>query len=113
MNKEFDDEPVYGDNNKFIKTKVKSYGDDVNTNVRGKKIPKENTSYKCFSVIMLDSAVRVNKKYYPQTPLEECKNEIKNNKMENLINDDFHPSSSDESDHESDNESDSDKLVEN
>ena len=53
---------------------------------------------------MLDSVITVNKKYYPQTLLEECKYEIKNYKMENLINDDLDPSSSDESDHESDND---------
>ena len=51
-------------------------------------MPKENVSYKCLSLIMLDSVIRINKKYYPQTLLEECKHEIKNNKMENLINDD-------------------------
>ena len=56
---------------------------------------------------MLDSVIRVDKKYYPQTLLEECKYEIKNNKMENLINVDFDPSSSDESDNESDSEPDS------
>ena len=55
----------------------------------------ENASYKCLSVIMIDSVIRVNKKYYPQTLLEKCKYEIKNNKMENLINDDLDPSSSD------------------
>ena len=32
MNIEFDSEPVYGDNDKYIKTKIKSYGDKVNTN---------------------------------------------------------------------------------
>ena len=53
---------------------------------------------------MLDSVIRANKKYYPQTLLEECKYEIKKNKMENLINDDLDLSSSDESDGESDNE---------
>ena len=35
---------------------------------------------------MLDSVIRANKKYYPQTFLEECRNEIKKNKMTNLIN---------------------------
>ena len=53
---------------------------------------------------MLDSVIRANKKYYPQTLLEECKCEIKKNKMENFTNDDLDPSSSDESDSESDNE---------
>ena len=48
-------------------------------------MPKENTPYKCLSLIMLDSVIRANKKYYPQTLSQECKYEIKNNKMENLI----------------------------
>ena len=56
---------------------------------------KENTSYKCLSLIMLVLVIRVNKKYYLQTLLEECKYEIKKNKMENLINDDLDLSSSD------------------
>ena len=71
MNIEFDSKPVYGDNDKYIKTKIKLYGDKVNTNFQGKKLPKENASYKCLSLIILDSVIRVNKKYYPQTLLEE------------------------------------------
>ena len=49
----FDSEPAYGDNDKYI-----------NTNFHGKKIPKENTSYKSLSPTMLDSGIRANKKYY-------------------------------------------------
>ena len=37
MNKECDSEPVYGHNDKYIKTKINSYGDNVNTNFHGKK----------------------------------------------------------------------------
>ena len=57
-------------------------------------------------MIILDSVIGANKKYYPQTLLEECKYEIKKNKMENLINDDLDLSSSDKSDDGSDNETD-------
>ena len=55
---------------------------------------------------MLDSVIKINKKYHPQALLEECMYEIKKNKMENLINDDLDPSSADESDGETDNGSD-------
>ena len=34
---------------------------------------------------MLESVIRSNKKHYLQTLLEECKYEVKNTKMENLI----------------------------
>ena len=106
MNIEFDSELVYGDNDKYIKTKTNLFKDKINTNFQGKKIPKENALYKCLSLIMLDSVTRANKKYYPQTFLEECKYVIKKNKMENIINDDLDLSSSDESSNEFDNETD-------
>ena len=102
MSIEYDSESVYGNNDKYIKTKIKLYGDKINTNFQGKKIPNENASYKCLSLVMLDSVIRANKKYYPQIILEECKNEIKKNKMENLIND-LDLSASDGSDNEFDN----------
>ena len=99
VNINFDRKPVYGDVDKYLKTKIKMYKDRVNTKFQGKEVPKENASYKSLSLIVLDSIIRANKKYYSQTLLEECKYEIKNNKMENLINDDL-----DEYDSESDNE---------
>ena len=40
MNIGFDSETVYGDNDKHIKSKINSYGDKVNTNLQGKKPPK-------------------------------------------------------------------------
>ena len=40
MNIKFDSEPVYGDNDKYIKTKIKLYRDKINPNFQGKKIPK-------------------------------------------------------------------------
>ena len=44
MNKIFDSVLVYGDNDKYIKTKIKSYVDKINSDFKGKKILKENTS---------------------------------------------------------------------
>ena len=41
MNIEFESKLVYEDNDKYIKTKIKSYGGKVNTNIQGKKIPKK------------------------------------------------------------------------
>ena len=95
---EFDSKPVYGDNDKYIKTKIKIYGGSVNTNFQGKKMPKEKVPCKSLSIIMLNSVVKEKKKYYPQTLLEECKYEPKKIKMENRIDDDLEKSSSDESD---------------
>ena len=110
----FGGKPVYGDNEKYIKTKIKSYVDSVITNFHSKKIPKEKAPYKRLSIIVLDSVIKPKKKYYPQTLLEECKYEQKRIKIENLIDDDLEKSESD-SDYndktESDNENDNDNDV--
>ena len=45
VNIEFDSEPVYYDNDEYIKAKINSFRDKVNTNFQGKKRPKQNTSY--------------------------------------------------------------------
>ena len=74
---EFNREPVHGNDEKYKKTKIKTYGDSAITNFHNKKMPKENTSCTCFSIIMLDSFIKAKKKYYPQTFLEECKYEQK------------------------------------
>ena len=47
MNIEFDSEPIYDDNNKYIKTKIQIYEDRMNTNFQGKKVLTENAFYKC------------------------------------------------------------------
>ena len=90
-----DSEPVYGDNDKYVGTKTKICGDKVHANFQGKEIPKLNTPCNCLSLIMLDSVIKVNKEYYSQTLLEECKYERKKTKMENLINEDLESCSAD------------------
>ena len=44
---------------------------------------------------MIDSAIKANKKYYPQTLLEECKYIQEKIKTENYINEDLENSDSD------------------
>ena len=44
MNIKFDSDSVCGDNDKYIKAKIKLFGDKINTNFQDKKIPKENAS---------------------------------------------------------------------
>ena len=106
---ELDSEPVYGDNDKYIKTKTIIYKNSMFTIFQDKNMPKEKVPCKCVSIIMLDSVIKAKKKYYPQTLLEECKYEQEKIKMENLIDDDLEKSSSDESDSESDNDKDNDE----
>ena len=75
------------------------------TNFDNKKMPKEKLPCKCLSIIMLDSAIKANKKYYPQTFLEECKYVQEKIKTENYIDEDLEKS---ESDSDSNDETESD-----
>ena len=95
MRIDFESKPVYGDDDKYIKTKIKIYAGSVITNFHNKKMPKEKAPCKCLSIIMLDSVIKANKKYYPQTLLEECKYVQEKIKIENLIDDDLEKSESD------------------
>ena len=58
-------------------------------------MPKEKASCKCLSIIMLDSVIKANKKYYPQTVLEECKYVQGKIKTENYSDEYFEKSESD------------------
>ena len=92
---DFESKSVYGDDGKYIKAKVKIYAGSMITNFHNKKMPKEKTLCKCLSIIMLDSVIKANKKYYPQTLLEECKYIQEKIKIENYINEDLENSESD------------------
>ena len=44
----FDSKPVYGDNDKYIKTKIKIFNGSVNTNFQGKKNAKRKSTMQVF-----------------------------------------------------------------
>ena len=88
MNIDFESKPAYGNDEKYIKTKKKIFAGSVITNFYNKKIPKEKEPYKCLSLIMLDSVIKTDNKYYPQTFLEECKYIQDKIKTKNYIDDD-------------------------
>ena len=106
IDKKFDSDPVY--NNKYINTKIRSYNNDIITNFhdndnKNNKLPEKNKAYRCMSLISLDSIIKINKKYYPQTLLQECVYKLINRKVENIITN-INLDSSSESDNESDYE---------
>ena len=75
MSINFDCKPTYGDDDKYIKTKIKTYEDSITTNFYNKKgskkIQEEKIPYKCLSIIILDSVLYAYEN--PQKFLEECK----------------------------------------
>ena len=71
-------QPIYDD--KYVKTKVKTFSSMINTLFSGNKIPKERNHYIC-----IDSVLKVDKKNYPQVSLEQCKYKIKRRKPVDFI----------------------------
>ena len=51
---DFESKPVYEDDDKYIKTKIKIYAGSVITNFHNKKMPKGKAPCKCLSIIKLD-----------------------------------------------------------
>ena len=110
---------TYGDDDKHIKTKIKTYKDSITTtfyNKKGsKKIPEEKIQYKCLSIIILDSFLYAYEKYHPQIFLEESKYVKENIKTTNYIDKELKSESDSDSDSDiySDNDSDIDSDVDN
>ena len=93
LNIDFESKPVYVNDNKYIKTKIKIYANSIITNSHDKKMPKEKAPCKCLSAVRIDSVIKANKKY-PQILLEECKYVQEKIKTENYIDEDLENSDS-------------------
>ena len=94
LKKAFDNESVY--NEKYIRTKIKSYEGKIGTNFHDNKMPNKDSQCICLSVILTDSVFRTGKNYYPQVFLEEYKCVVKEKKMPKYITDDTEISSGEE-----------------
>ena len=109
MKIDFNTKTTYGDDDKYTKTKIKTYKDNITTNfynkIWSKKVPEEKILHKCLSIIILDSILYAYEKYYPQIFLEECKYVKENIKTKNFIDNELKS--------ESDSDSDSDKGTNN
>ena len=73
--KKIDSEPIYND--KCIRTEVNSHNDKINTDFQNNGILKDGTCCICFPIILINSVSDMDKKYYPQGVLEECKYLVK------------------------------------
>ena len=61
MKKDFNTKSTYGDDDKHIKTRIKTYKDSITTNFYNKKglkkVPEEKIPHKCLSILILDSVI--------------------------------------------------------
>ena len=103
MNIDFNTKTTYGDDDdKYIKTKIKTYKGSITSNVYNKngseKIPEEKVPHKCLSIIILDSVIYAYEKYYPQIFLEECKYGKENIKTKNYTDEELKSESDSDND---------------
>ena len=79
----FHSQPIYDE--KYIKTEVKTFNNVINTVFSDNEIPKERNHYSCIAAIKIDSIIKIDKKYYPQVYLEQCKYKEKKRKLVDFI----------------------------
>ena len=98
LNTRFHSQPIYDD--KYIKTKVKTFSRMINTLFSENETPKERNHYICITAVCIDSVLRIQKKNYPEVYLEQCKYKIKRRKPVDFIDaeEDLSSDNSDNSD---------------
>ena len=74
---------VYDD--RYIKTKIRTYGDKVDTNFRGLNVTEDDIECKSFITISINSLIAYNKTYYLQVYLENCVYKIVNKQMADYL----------------------------
>ena len=101
-NIDFNTKPTYVNDDKYIKTKIKTYADSITTHFYdkkgSKKIPEEKTPHTRLSIIILVSVIYAYKKYHPQIFLEECKYAKENIKTRNYFDKELKSESDTDSD---------------
>ena len=93
---------IDADHDKYIKARIKTYKDTINTNFYNKKelkkMPEEKIPHKCLSIKLLYSVLYAYENYHPQIFLEECKYMKENIKTKNYIDMELESKSDSDSD---------------
>ena len=76
---------VYDD--RYIKTKIRTYRDKVYTNFRGLNVPEDDIKCESFTVIPIDSLLAYKNEYYLQVYLDNYAYKISNKKMTDYLDD--------------------------
>ena len=75
--------PVHDD--RYIKTKIRTFGDKVYTNFRGLNVPEDDKECEYFTVISIDFLLVYDTKYYLQVYLDNCTYTIVNKQMADYL----------------------------
>ena len=77
--------PVYDD--RYIKSKIRTYGDKIYTNFGGLNEPEDDIECESFTIISIDSLLVYENKYYLNVYLDNCAYKISKNLDENHFED--------------------------
>ena len=75
--------PVYDD--RYIKTKIRTFGDKVYTNFRELNVPEDDIECEYSTVISIDFLLVYENKYYVQVYLDNCAYKIANKQMADYL----------------------------
>ena len=77
--------PVYDD--RFIKTKTRTYGDKVYTNFCGLNVPEDEVECESFTISSVNSSLVYDNKFYLQVYLVHCAYKIADRQMTDYLDD--------------------------
>ena len=75
--------PVYDE--RYIKTKIRTFSDKIYTNFRGLNMSEDDTECESFTLISIDSLLIYENKYYLQVYLNNCAYEIVDKQMKDCL----------------------------
>ena len=75
--------PAYDD--RYTKSKIRTYGDKIYTNFRGLNVPEDDIECESFTAISIDSLLVYENKYYLQVYLDNCDYKIVNKQMTDYL----------------------------
>ena len=70
---------------RYIKTKIRTYGDKVYTKFRGVNLPEDDIECECFTVISIDPLLVYENKDYLQVYTDNCACKIANKQMTDYL----------------------------
>ena len=71
--------PVYND--RYIKTKIRTYGDKLYTNLCGLNLPEDGVKFDSFTIIFIDFLLVYENNYFLQVCLHNCAYKILDKQM--------------------------------
>ena len=77
--------PVYND--RYLKSKIRTYDDKVYTDFRDLNVPEDDTECESFTVISIDFLLVYENKYHLQVYLDSCAYKIVNKQTTDYLDD--------------------------